>query len=397
MASPITPSAAQQAQRDAARQIEQARKQVKQAAQESEKEIERVKADTDVQISAESLKSQARIENERHEGYERVREQRRLLEAEQARVRREGERELARVDHHYKSTLQNQTHGKTAAMTEHEKKAALEIELARRAHEDTTQTLTNEHRAREAHLKQEQEARTQALVEGYSKDYETKKLTTQTEKSRAEARMKEQYSNLEAQHDAILNRLYDDANRNLTQVKTSTAQQLDAYSDRKDDPFYQMVKTDARLEDSNDAYVLRVTVPAHEREGVSVSVQGNQLVLAGTRRNSDSFQTETGEKTSTSTYQTYQQSFPLNDAVVPRLLSRSFEDDTLTVVLPKHSGAQAYRTHAERSKKRSADDVPKLISERPRFPKEIAAVVDGKEPEQIVANPDARRGNRTLT
>ena len=90
----------------------------------------------------------------------------------------------------------------------------------------------------------------------------------------------------------------------------------------------------AHLEETQDAYNVRILIPENEQKNIQVSLTENQLVIFGKKQQNFEFQ-ELHHKQSSSVYQSFSETFPIDAPVVNQLLSRKYEGNTLTIHLPK--------------------------------------------------------------
>ena len=164
-----------------------------------------------------------------------------------------------------------------------------------------------------------------------------------------------------ADQESAINRLQGEAARKLDELRSGTSHKLSAYGERQADPFYKLLDLQARLEEESDHYVIRARIPEHEQAKVTVSVQGDRIVLTGSRRNEERQELEPGHIESTNAFQTFTESFPILWPVDTRGMTRHSDGDWLTVTLPKKSRAPA--PHYQ-------PPVGKIAVDRPRFPEE---------------------------
>lgn len=155
------------------------------------------------------------------------------------------------------------------------------------------------------------------------------------------------------------------ANEKLQKIRSDTSRKLDAYSSRQKDPFYQLVTLDSDLEETRDAYILKLNIPDYEQKHLSITVRGNQIVVSGSRRNEEKLEVEPGRQQSTASYQSYQETFPISWPVDSHALTRKIEGDTIVVTIPKKG------TYSAPVAARSARDVELARADRPHFPENI--------------------------
>src|SRR5262249_53611937 len=121
----------------------------------------------------------------------------------------------------------------------------------------------------------------------------------------------------------------------LKELRQNNSQKLAAYDSRATDPFYRMMDTRARLVERADHYQLMAEIPEHERDSVNVSVRGEQVVITGNRRTSDTLEVAPGQTRKSAAFQTYSETFPIFWPVDPRLMTKEYDGDTLVVTIPK--------------------------------------------------------------
>ncbi len=128
-----------------------------------------------------------------------------------------------------------------------------------------------------------------------------------------------------------------------------------------------------------------------------MTVRGNQVVLTGTRRNEEKLEIGPGRSQTTNAFQTFLETFPMNWPVEAKLLSKSFEGDQLTVIIPKKAIDFEYRSPVKKS------TAARARVERPKFPDNLpiaqAEARRGSSDEPVVTVPPSRptKGSGTLT
>lgn len=313
------------------RALEEAKLQDKEAAMMMDKNREAYQT----QFAVESERQNASLEEQKNKGYEQIREQQRVIQNELARIRREGERELSHLKTYYQdAAYAAETDGKA-------KLKATDVEQFK--------ILTSEQKAaantlameREMALKKFQRTKEDAeeklgkITEELHKNYLVMEENATDTQAQTTKHFQDRFETISGEQEQILHRLKTEVGQKIDQIRQQNTQKLGAYASRQQDPFYKMVDLDARFQDRGDAYVLTATIPPQEREHVTVAIKGNQLVIAGYRRSEERQPIDSGGKQSTSSYQSFQQSYPMSLAVDSKLLSHTFEGDQLKVIVPK--------------------------------------------------------------
>lgn len=349
-----------EAEADAARTITRAREQALKADQDGHAEIERIKEDYTVQKSTLAAREDEGLQDEQAKGYERVRESQRKAQAELSRVRNEGDKKLEDLKGHYQeATYAKETKGNQDLkhLEQHDfelrdgesKRMRGELDQMKAEH---TQML----RYQQENLDEATEAQKSLKDQWLGKLREHNDEVTQLAMDHFQSR----YADVTQNHDVALRTMDARASQTLQNIREQTERKLGAYAVRQQDPFYQMVDTQARLEENEGEFVLTAQIPQHEQDHVSVSVRGDQLVLNGARRSNEKMDLdEAGRSRTTASYQNYTEVFPLRLPVEARGVSKEFQGGQLVVRIPK----KVYAPPPPPKK-----EVARAQYERPRFP-----------------------------
>ncbi|MGE0614906.1 MAG: hypothetical protein AB7P04_04645 [Bacteriovoracia bacterium] len=350
---------AARAEQDANQRIMQSQQVIRQTEEQEQAQVDQLRDRYSTDRDVESAKQEEALQKQKDEGYERLRELKRAQAAELARTKQTGEKANADLQRFYSDEIDRnasagekqlrETTGKNAnTLAAEEKKANQDIELVKSA---GLMKVADTH---DLH-----EQRVQKLKSATDSEYEKMRLTYGQANARAYNTHKGHYAQSIAKNQEVLQDVNARAAEKIREIRQDTSDKLSAYGRRQSDPFYRLVDLDADLTSDADAYTLKANIPSHEQGHVSVSVRGNQLVLTGLRRNEERLEVGPGEVKTTTAFQSYSQTFPLEDAVAPKLLSKRFEGDQLIVTLPKHGRAPA-PIHKK--------DVGRVRAEQPKFP-----------------------------
>ncbi len=130
----------------------------------------------------------------------------------------------------------------------------------------------------------------------------------------------------------IKDRLY---HRELFKQQQKYQTRFDKVESRKEDPFYQGLNFGAELEETENSYVFKAKVPAHEIENVDVKVKGDKVTISNHRKFED--RKDLGDQVATTnSYQTQRQEFKLAIPVDAKAIVRDRDaEGNITVRIPK--------------------------------------------------------------
>jgi HSP20 family molecular chaperone IbpA len=361
--SAMTESVVRDAEKRAQERIQAADDNVRKAEIEESDRVEDLRDRYSKSIENENDRKSAQLEQVRQEGYEAILNERRKQQSEVARIRAEGEKQKEQLKNYYEDEQIRTVHAGDKKLRDERGRQQVEGEIQDRNARFTTDLSRSETLARQEQLKARQDERLGTIQTQYEQDFQnrTQNYATATEQSRTE--FQKQFENTTKTNQEVLGRVQSEAARELEGMRADFASKLDAYSNRARDPFYRIVELGGSLSETRDAFVFRAYVPTHEQDGISVSVRGNQLVVQGKRKSDEKIEHAPGHLVSTSSFQTYMETHPLTFPVEARGLSKSFEGDELTVVIPKKTSDLEYRPHQRKPKE--------VTAERPNFPNNL--------------------------
>jgi HSP20 family molecular chaperone IbpA len=381
-------SASYQATSDANAQITRANQAVQGAQKEADVQLEHIRDAYSQEATTESSKNEDALMKQHLKGYEALRDLKRNQDAEANRIRREGERDVKNTNDYYRDTLYQTEKKSEADLTQLQAKEARESEFVKTTGTTEVDMAKGEQTRKLQDLKHTQDEQYQQLSTASAAQYEQMKTNTLTAKENENAHFLGEYQAAVAQDQASIGLLQHNANQQIRQIRQDTAQKLAAYGSRQTDPFYKMMDMGATLQDQGDRYVLMANIPTHEQEHLSVAVHGNSLVLSGSRRNEEKLDLAPGRTKGTSSYQSFEESFPLPLPVDKNLLTKEFHGNTVVITVPK-SGMLSYEMH------KAPPRTDRIRAERPQFPGNLPkgeVVSENAEP-----SAEKKPGSRTLT
>lgn len=88
------------------------------------------------------------------------------------------------------------------------------------------------------------------------------------------------------------------------------------------------------LSQKNGEYVFKLNVPGMDKSGIKANINGNILTIFGTKKTQTSNQGNTGSSY-TSSYSSFQNSFPLPGPVKANQMKMNYDNNILTIRIPK--------------------------------------------------------------
>lgn len=283
----------------------------------------------------ERLEQQNRFESQQDEGYQKIAELKKRQRAELQRVKRLGENQKKELGEYYRDSINTTQADGTEKLKDLNLKNHEQMKHFTRQHNFEVDTLKKQTEV--------QVAATQALVDQRLKDLKSlegkqiEKIEANQTARREQTidRFEKNYNSLVDSQKTLLNSIYSDVSNKIADIKLDSARKLDAYSDRQDDPFYQLVDINASVDEDSKEYIVRANVPEHAQEQLSINIQGNNLVLTGNRQSEEEIEVAPGQFKRTTSFQTFSESIPLNYPVNANQVSREFDGDELIVRIPK--------------------------------------------------------------
>jgi HSP20 family protein len=303
------------------------------------------------------------LEQQKTKGYEQLRELRKSQQDDLRKLNKTAELEKNQLERSLKDSLHtlnrssqtqlNDLRRERENLVELEKKSKnQDRELSESHHAKEIQTMQDAQEEQIAKITEENQATISQLAEKTKENIE--KLETHSD-----SRLKEIIKN----QDDSIQTVYTQAQQELNHLRRDTADKLTAYSTRQSDPFYRLVSLDAELRDDGDAYILTAQIPAYEQNHLSTSIKNNQLMIGGYRRNEETLKDDTGHSQSTSSFQSFSETFPLPEPVDSKNLTREHRENEVIIRVPKLNSSTFREPH------HSHTDTTRVNP--PKFPKNL--------------------------
>ncbi|MEN9724271.1 MAG: hypothetical protein RJB38_2257 [Pseudomonadota bacterium] len=363
---------AQQAEQEARERISRAQQQAQESVDEIERRSVELRAKSESALKLEQERIEQQLKAQRESSYAQIREMKVRSENEIARTRDEGDHLKKDLEQFYEKQLKDTESGSAKAVREAylRNQRALQYDDLRTQNE--RKLLRARHEAEIADLEKRHEDKRSSHLNQALEAQEQLRSRVGEEQLKSQKHFGDRYQNTIREHQASLDRLNTDANRKLQELRHESTQKLAAYERRAEDPFYRMVNLDAEVRETDEAFILTAQVPEHEQAHVRATVQGNQIVISGSRRNEDQQNLGNGRARSTSSYQTFRESFPIDWPVNGAETLREAQGETLTFTFPKRAGMRDPETGQKKSLEYQSE-LSRSRAPRPDFPKDLVS------------------------
>ncbi len=320
---------------ESAKRIKDAHQRVEDEEKGSTQAIDEIRDKFQHQYITENLRQEASMEAQRLKGYEELRDLNRNQQGELRRMRSQGETDLDRLRAYYKNQMQKEHFDETEKLNAMRSQTHRILESERKTGEMQEWEIRDKNNERLQELRRTGENTASSISTTNQNELKQIRENYQAEKERVIGLMEQSYAHTAQSSADLLKTFKEFTDSEIQKTRQENASQLARYASKQQDPFYKMMDMNAKLEDFGDKYVLTATVPKYEQEHLFATIKGNNIVISGRRRNEERQDLGNGHFQSSSSYQSYQESFPLTWPVEAALLSKSFDGDTVIVSVPK--------------------------------------------------------------
>lgn len=352
------------------RAIEETEKQIDDTHRQGEQEVERLRENYASQTETQMARQEDELERQRLKGIEALRELQQQQQNEINRLKREGEQEIEKLRNYYSNTTEKAERDGEQKL----KKIEHEQFLGSEANRTKDAFFREEMKKSQAHeMARDQENHKQRLNElqtSAKKEYATARSATAQATQDANEKFDGKYKAVVDEQNKLLNKVYTDASNKLKEIREDTSRKLDAYESRQKDPFYQLIDMGIDVEEKEGFYRITARVPEHEQKNISISVKGNNVVLAGHRRSEEKQELEPGRQMATASFQSFHESIPLTAPIEAKALQREFDGETLIVTVPKKQQTVVYKPHRAPMPKHEHP------AQTPKFPDDLTTTRD---------------------
>lgn len=359
-------AAAREAERSARDRETESKRRIQEAEKSTEEAVQRIRDEYEKQRADTINRNEEALQYERSQGYNRITDQKKRLSNELHRTQSEAENTLLQTKSHFDNEVQESESEAKQRLLQEQTRGKTELDQTKSQNRFAVDTENAKHLEQVRQLYQTQQSQNKNLNDQSKLQYEQTKTALTEANAKSTQQFQDSHKSLGDYHQRVLNELNSNANRQIKQIRTETAEKLDAYSSRQQDPFYKMADLGAQLTNSAEGYLVTAKVPPHEQEQVQVIARGNQIVISGTRRNEEKIEYGPGRQQGSSSYQSYTETFPIDWPVEHKEMQRKYDGETLSVWIPK----KGINT-GESVEKKLREKVQPKAATRPDFPKNL--------------------------
>lgn len=145
----------------------------------------------------------------------------------------------------------------------------------------------------------------------------------------------QKFTHLEKEHNEIVQRTEERFRKQLDSLSSEYASTRQVAQTRKEDPFYHLKSLDHQIEETPEAYLVKIKVPEFEADNIILSAHNRTVKLAMNRRFSERLDGEQGRVNINKRSESFTQEFPVDKIVDSRSVSRKYEDGVLSFKILK--------------------------------------------------------------
>ena len=200
------------------------------------------------------------------------------------------------------------------------------------------QAIAEKEREHRAILKNVKEENARQLNEREKINQENLKRMEESNNNKlitADKGFKRKIEQMEKDSNQTIANLSSRSEKEINKLKQNESKDKNLISEKSKDPFYSITNLNPRIADNEKEYILRISVPEHEKESIILDGNGRTLKLSQTRRFADESRNENGTMSKSSRSEVISQVINLNDLINPRKITHSYQDNELTFKIPK--------------------------------------------------------------
>ncbi len=353
-------------EREANARIAAAGKRVEAAQEQVNENINAIRDSYDRDYTAINTRNQEALEALKNKGYGEIRQLQRSQQTELRRQENLGERDLSKEKQFYANSTYDLEKRNREHQIELQSENLKKIEYEQNANNLELEDLKARQRQLIARLQENSEDQLQHASDATAKRVQIIKEGYEQSIQGTQEKFMQDFEKIHSKASQTINALNEEVSEQIRNIRQDTAQKLSAYQSRQSDPFYKLMDIQASLADTGDAFELTATIPEYEQQHISVSIQGNNVIILGNRKNEENLTLGPGRAVGSASFQTFHESFPLSWPVEANRLTKEFDGDRLTIRIPKKN---------EYAFKEPTQPQPaKTRAESPQFPKNISHV-----------------------
>ncbi len=159
--------------------------------------------------------------------------------------------------------------------------------------------------------------------------------TNQNKIRQVDADTKKRINQIQKESENTIGNLSLKTQKEINNLKKNESRDKYLISERSKDPFYSMTLLQPRITENEKEYLIKLSVPEHEKDSVIIGADGRTLKISQNRKFADKTFDENGTMNKSSRSETITQSIKLDNLVNARKITHSFENDELIFKIPK--------------------------------------------------------------
>lgn len=145
----------------------------------------------------------------------------------------------------------------------------------------------------------------------------------------------QKFAHLDKEHNEIVQRTEERFRKQIEGLSSEYASSRQIAQARKEDPFYHLKSLDHQIEETPEAYLVKINVPEFEADNIILSAHNRTVKLAMNRRFSERLDGEQGRVNINKRSESFTQEFPVDKIVDSRSITKKYEDGVLSFKIMK--------------------------------------------------------------
>ncbi len=169
----------------------------------------------------------------------------------------------------------------------------------------------------------------------YGKQMETEKLRFEDLLKQQKENFQNRYDALKEANDLLLGKMSSQISKEYNSMNASMVNNKEVIQAKAADPFYHPTAIQPQIEDAGKFYLVRIEVPEHERELVTLNANQRTLKINLTRKTGQTFEAPDGSINKSSRSELLSKELSVADIVDPRSIKQKYENGMLTFQVAK--------------------------------------------------------------
>jgi HSP20 family molecular chaperone IbpA len=202
-------------------------------------------------------------------------------------------------------------------------------------HARTMATMEMEQLKKKQHVDYKHKYEINEVQKNNEKDFIALNKKHEEEMKQSQKAFEEKYKNMVENHQDVLNLVQSRLENELNSTISSHARFRATKEDKITDPFYQVSKVDAQVEDLEKEYIVRIPIPEYERENVHLTAKERELNIAISRRFGEDVKAATGDIYRSKKSENFSRIIPVKEIVDSSKITQAYENGILSFKIAK--------------------------------------------------------------